>query len=367
MRDVIPWAKPAYWGNEEQYLLEALHSTWISGGPFVDRLESEFASFSGLPYALAVANGTAAVHLTLLALGIGHGDEVIVPGFAFMAVANLSVHVGATPVFADVDPVTWCLTAEEIERRMTPRTKAIAPIHTYGNVCDMPGICELGQGRRVAVVEDVAEALASRYDGKLAGTFGDLGTFSFHATKTITTGEGGMVVTKDSDLYDRMALYRSHGMRRSRAWYLHEVAGHNFRLTNLQAALGCAQLEKLSIIMSERRRVYETYKRSLAGFEGVTLQGFERKVEPVVWACALRLDPEAFPQGRDELMRQMLEAGVETRPGFFAATAMSHIYQASEIPVSEQLSRWVLSLPFYATLTEEQIQYACSVLSGFRR
>jgi perosamine synthetase len=156
-------------------------------------------------------------------------------------------------------------------------------------------------------------------------------------------------------------------MRRSRAWYLHEVAGHNFRLTNLQAALGCAQLEKLSVILSERKRVYETYRRLLAGFEGVTLQGFDREVEPVVWACALRLEPEAFPQGRNELMRRMLEAGVETRPGFYAATAMSHMYQAAEIPESEELSRWVLSLPFFATLTEEEIEYACSVLSSFRR
>ena len=363
----IPWARPDYWGNEEKYVGEALRSSWISGGPYVERFETDFAKYSGAPYALTTANGTAALHLALLGLGVGPGDEVIVPGFGFMAAANVSLHVGATPVFADVDPNTWCLTAKEIDKRLTERTKLVVPIHTYGNVCNMPDIMHVVEERGVPILEDAAEALASKSGRQLAGTFGVAGTYSFHATKTITTGEGGMVVTRDQALYDRMSLYRSHGMRRARSWYWHEVVGHNFRLTNLQAALGCAQLERLDVIVQERERVRRTYERFLGGNDAVTLQAFESDVQPVLWACAVKLDLGAYRQGRDEVMKQMQEAQVETRPGFYAASAMSHLYRCGDIPTSEELSRVVISLPFYATLREDQVEHICGTLKDLRR
>jgi len=236
----IPWAKPSFCGNEQRYVSEAIASTWISAGNFVDRFECEFAGYTGSPYAMTSSNGTTALHMALLALSVGPGDEVVVPGFAFMAAANVALHLGAKPVFAEVDPVTWCMTANDVERCLSPRTKAIVPVHTYGNVCAMDEIIALAKDRSVVVVEDAAEAFGSRYKNRQAGSIGQLGTFSFHATKTITTGEGGMVVTDSCELRDRLYLYRNHGMLRTRYW--HEVAGHNFRLTNMQAAMGCAQL-----------------------------------------------------------------------------------------------------------------------------
>ena len=252
--EIIPWAKPKLWGNEQKYISDALESTWISGGPYVERFERIFAQYSSTPFALATSNGTTALHLAYLALGLGPGDEIIVPGFAFMAAANMALNIGAQPVFADVDADTWCVTAESIEKCITAKTKVIVPIHTYGNVCDMDSILEMGKIFGLPVIEDTAEAFSSRYKGKLAGTMGDLGTYSFQATKTITTGEGGMVTTQNQELNNNMILHRSHGMLR-KTFYWHEVPGQNFRLTNLQAAMGVAQFENLDKIIAERKRV----------------------------------------------------------------------------------------------------------------
>jgi perosamine synthetase len=362
----IPWAKPDFWGNEQSYAAEALTSTWISGGPFLDRFERAFAQYFGIPYALSASNGTAALHMAYLALGLKAGDEMILPGFAFMGASNMALYVGAKPIFADVDPQTWCLSAAEIEKHLTPRTKLIVPIHTYGNVCEMDTIMQLADSHGVTVVEDVAEAFACRYKNRLAGAFGAIGTFSFQATKTITTGEGGMVITNDQNLYDRMALYRSHGMRRKK-YYWHDLAGHNFRLTNLQAAVGVAQMEKLEQIIKERKRVHNQYKKLLSDIPGLTLQYFSPKVDPVIWAIAVNLDPIAFPQGRDAVIAEMMRVNIETRPGFVAPRFMTHIYTCPKLPVSEDLSKNVLSLPTYPTLQDEQICLICDQLKKLRR
>lgn len=362
----IPWAKPDFWGNEKKYVAEALTSTWISGGPFLDRFERDFAQYCGMQYALTSSNGTAALHVAYLALGLKAGDEVILPGFSFMAAANMALYVGAKPIFADVDPQTWCLSASEIEKNLTPRTKLIVPVHTYGNICAMDSIMQLADSRGIAVVEDVAEAFACRYKNRLAGTFGAIGTFSFQATKIITTGEGGMVITSDKNLYDRMSLYRSHGMQRKR-YYWHDLAGHNFRLTNLQAAVGVAQMEKLEQIIKERKRVHNQYKKLLANLPGLTLQYFPPEVDPVLWAIAVKLDPIAFPQGRDAVIAEMMQVSIETRPGFVAPRFMDHIYDCPELPISEELGENVLSLPTYPTLQNEQICFICDQLKKLSR
>jgi perosamine synthetase len=360
----IPWAQPEFWGNEQNYVTQALQSTWISGGHFLDRFEKEFAQYCGKPFAVSASNGTTAIHMAYLGLGIKPGDEVIVPGFSFLAGANIALLMNAIPVFADVDPNSWCVTAEAIEKCITPRTRLILPVHTYGNVCLMDDIISLGKMKNFAVVEDVAEAFTSRYKGKLAGTIAGTATFSFQATKIITTGEGGMVLTDDRELLDRMTLYRSHGMLKTR--YLHEVPGHNFRLTNMQAALGCAQMEHLDEIISHRRRVHNAYKKALAGVEGIELQYFPPDVDPVLWALALRLEPSAFPKGRDNVMRSLKEIGIESRPGFYDANQVG-LYGKQNIPVSEDIARQVISLPTYPSLKEEQIEYISTHLKHLRR
>jgi perosamine synthetase len=365
--EFIPWAKPSLWGNEQKYISEALESTWISSGPFVERFERVFKEYSDVQYVLATSNGTTALHLAYLALGLGSGDEIIVPGFAFMAAANMVLNVGAKPIFADVDPDTWCVTADSIERCITPQTKAIVPIHTYGDVCDMDSILDLAKKHNLPVIEDTAEAFTSRYKGNLAGTMADMGTYSFQATKTITTGEGGMVTTENEELYNKMILHRSHGMLR-KTFYWHEVPGQNFRLTNLQAAMGVAQMEKLETIITQRKRVCVSYIEQLSGIEGFHLQYFPPEVDGLPWTIALKLDPKAFPQGRDNVMQQMRELQIETRPGFYAASLMKHIYpNAALLPVSEEVSRQVVSLPTFPSLHDDQIEYISARLIGLKK
>ena len=357
----IPWTKPDFWGNEEKYVMDAMRSTWISGGPYLDKLEKILAVELNKKHALAVSNGTAAIHLAYLGLDLKPGDEIIIPGFAFMAAANIALHMGLKPVFAEVDEETWCLSAKHLPQYISKKTKAIIPVHTYGNVCRMDEIMKIADAHRIPVIEDCAESLFSKYKGNYSGSFGKVNTFSFHATKTITTGEGGLVTTDSDELHKRMALYRSHGMDRSKKFYWHDLPGHNFRLTNLQAAMGVAQLESSEKILSERKRVCDQYAKLLSGNDSIQLQKFESDVDPVIWAIAFRIKPTAFPQGRDQVIQQLLEKGIECRPGFYASGLLT-IYDAHSLPVSERISKEIISLPSFPTLANEQIAFICAEL-----
>jgi perosamine synthetase len=366
MTQLIPWARPHLFGDEADRMREALLSTWISGGPFVDQFEETIRAFVGMDFACATSNGTTALHLAYLALGIGPGSEVIVPGFAYLGAANVALLCGARPVFAEVDCATWCLTAEAVARVLTPQTKAVVAIHTYGNMCDMDSLKALLSALKIPLIEDAAEALGSIYKTRPAGACGTLGTYSFHATKTITTGEGGMVVTDDETLFERMLLYRSHGMARNVRYYWHEVAGHNFRLTNFQGAMGCAQFAHFAEVRERRAALHRQYQERLQFEHGITLQKFEETVTPVLWALALRLDPAAFPQGRDNLLRQMRDRGIECRPGFYAASQQP-LYRTSPLPICENLAQQVISLPCYIGLEEDQVDYICQSLLDLRQ
>lgn len=361
----IPWAKPDYWGNEIKYVNDALESTWISGGPYIDRLEEGFRKTLGINHVLAVSNGTTAIHLAFLGLNIQPNDEIIVPGFGFLAAANIATLMGARPVFTEVDKETWCMDPGDVERKISDKTKAIVPVHTYGNVCDMQPILEIASKRNVPILEDCAESLFSRYQGKPSGVFGKVNTFSFQATKTITTGEGGLVVTNDDRMAEKMNLYRSHGMNRQKVIYWHEVPGHNFRLTNLQAALGVAQLEKADKIIAARKQVYETYCKFLKGVEGITLQRVNSDVDPVIWAVALKMSEDYFPQGRAEVMKGLLHLGIETRPGFYASSLLD-IYERHSLPVCEEISKHVISLPSFPSLLKEEIEFICESLLNLK-
>lgn len=365
MCNPIPWAEPTLWGREEEYVVDALRSTWISGGPYVDRLEADFARYADARHVLAVANGTAALHLAYLGAGIGMGDEVIVPGFAFMAAANMARMVGATPIFADIDPDTWCITADTVAPLITERTRAIVPVHTYGNVCALEPLLALGKEHGVLVIEDAAESIGSRWRGRMSGTIAPVGVYSFHATKTITTGEGGAITTHDDKIAARMRLYRSHGMAQTR--YFHEVAGHNFRLTNLQAAIGCAQLEEIDRIVAKRAQVWRAYCARLRVVPGATMQVIEADTDPVMWAVGVRLDSAQFPQGRDAVMEQMAAFGIETRPGFYPAGAMPHLYGPQKLPVSDLLAATILVLPSSPSLDEVHIHRICDTLASLAR
>jgi perosamine synthetase len=363
--EMIPWGKPCLGEKEKEYLLKALDSTWISGGEFIDRFEADFARLIGTKYAVTASNGTSALHLALLALGIGPGDEVIVPAFTFVSPANMAIETGAKPVYVDIDPKTWCIDAKEVEKGITARTKAIIPVHVYGNVCDMEALTRIAGGKQIYLIEDVAEAAFSRYRGRFAGSFGQLGCFSFQATKTVTMGEGGAVATDDKKLADRMIIMRSHGMRQNKR-YWHDLVGYNYRLTNLQAALGCAQLENLDNILAEKARIYGRYLGNLSGLPGIELQHVAKEVDPAMWAVALKIDPRRFKGDRDFLIAELLERNIETRPGFYPFSVMP-LYKAEPLPIAESISRNVISLPSYVSISDEDIDYICDQLKGLMK
>lgn len=363
-----PWTKPIFMGKEEQYLRDALSSTWISGGPYVQKFEKEFGAFIDAPYVLTTSNGTTALYLAMLALEIGPGDEVILPGFTFVAAINMVIAAGATPVFADIDQDTWCVDPDRVEEVITPKTKAVCAVHTYGNMCDMDALKAICRKHGLFLIEDAAEAVFSYYKGKSAGTFSDVGTFSFHATKTMVMGEGGCVAVRSKKLFTRMTLIRNHGMER-KPHYWHKVVGHNFRLTNLQAALGLAQLEHGRTIIRHKKDIYRAYRKYLENIPGVIMQEFKKEVDPLVWAVAIRIDPKVFGLNRDGIMAQLSAAGIETRPGFYPVQSMPVYkrYIRKQLPIAGKISMNVLSFPSFSTLIETQIRWICGILNKARR
>jgi perosamine synthetase len=359
-KTLIPYARPHQWGNELNFVVEAVSSGWLGSGPFIERFENQLAELMNVRHAVVVSNGTAALHAIYLALQLRPGDEVIFPGFGYLAGANVAIQLGLTPVFADVDQGNFCITEQSVCEALTPRTRAVVGIHTYGAMFEVENLCALLSERNIAVVEDAAEAMGSRRNDQVAGSRGAAGILSFHAAKTITTGEGGAVLTSDDALADRVRQVRSHGSLRER--YFHDLAGHNFRMTNIQAALGVAQLEAWSTIVTERQRVAEKYRDELSSLRMVRLQNFDPTESPVIWAVAAEL---GLPKGLDlkAVLKGLEEHGIEARNGFRSANEHS-IYGRMRIatPVSDALAKSVISLPTYPGLSDSEIEYIVSTL-----
>jgi perosamine synthetase len=360
VQPVIPVYRPDLSGNERAYVLNCVDSTWISSlGAYINNFEAAIARITGAQHATAVCNGTVALHLPLHCMGIGPGDEVIVPAFTYIASVNTIAQTGATPVFVESRAGDWLLDPEDVERRITTRTKAIMPVHLYGGACDMPGIMEIARRRSVRVLEDAAEALGTTLHGRHVGTFGDAGTFSFFGNKTITTGEGGMVVTNDDDLAAQLRVVKGQGQSLTRR-YWHDVLGFNYRMTNICAAIGLAQTERLPQIITAKKRLAQFYKDTLAALP-VTFQAPTDGVESADWLVSLLL-----PVGtdRDRLMADMQEAGVETRPVFFPAHHMPMYRQDLHFPVAEDIAARGISLPSFPALTEDELGRVCEALKA---
>jgi perosamine synthetase len=352
----IPWAEPVLWGSEERFVLAALTSNWLSGGPYVKEFEQGIRDLFGYTHCISTSNGTSAIQAAYLALGLEPGDEVIIPGFGFLAAANVAMQLGLVPRFADVDEQTWCINPDAVSEVIGPKTRCIVAIHTYGNVCAMEELTSLANQSGIAVLEDAAEALGSKRGGIYAGNLGAVGTLSFQATKTLSTGEGGMVACRDPLLADLLELHRNHGM--SERKYFHLVPGNNFRLTNLQAALGCAQLLHIGEAFEAKNRLHVAYRHRLKSIPGLRFQFFEDDVDPVVWATGVWIDVSVHDTPRDLIIRRMASFGVETRPGFYPASSMP-MYQTNNLPTSENLANQIVVLPSSPRLTSDQIEQVC--------
>lgn len=356
----LPIMEPRLGGNELKYVSDCITSNWISSqGSYVKAFEKEFSAFLAIDHSLTTTSGTTALHLALTALGVGPGDEVIVPNLTFAASANVVIHAGATPVFVDVSLEHWTIDPALIESAITSKTKAIMPVHLYGHPCDMDPIMEIGRKYNLYVVEDCAEALGALYKGQPIGTLGDVGCFSFFSNKVITTGEGGMVVTKNRNLYEKMVVLRDHGMSKTKR-YWHEVAGFNYRMTNLQAAVGLAQLEQIDSFLDKRREIAEHYGAHLKGVAGLNLPPEKSWAKNIYWLYSILIDETEVGISRDELIKGLECEGIETRP-FFCPLHNQPPYpsDSGDFPVTDKLAAEGISLPSSNTLSPDEISRVC--------
>jgi perosamine synthetase len=364
MRHFIPVAEPALVGNEKEYVVDCLDSTWISSsGQYVGRFERAFAEFCDVKHAMSCCNGTAALHLALLALGVQRGDEVIVPTLTFVATANAVTYCGAAPIFVDSEPETWNLDATLVQERITKRTKGIVAVHLYGHPVDMDPLLEVAHKHGLFVIEDAAEAHGAEYQGRRTGSLGDMATFSFYGNKIVTTGEGGMVVTDDDALAAKVRQLKGQGMEPDRRYWF-PILGYNYRMTNIAAAIGLAQLEKADWHIARRRHTALRYVQRLSTVPDVALQPEKPWARNVYWMVSVVLS-EKCPVSRDTVMERLAEAGIETRP-FFHPMHTLPMYRDSakgqRFPVAEGLAARGLNLPSSATLSEAEVTFVCDHL-----
>ncbi len=370
----VPVSEPVLDGNERAYVLDALDTNWISsGGKYITAFEETFAAYCGAKYGVACSSGTTAIHLALAALGIGPGDEVIIPDFTLIASANMVILAGARPVLVDVDPQTMCLDVAQVVAAITPRTKAIMPVHMYGHPANMDPLMALAEQHGLYVLEDGAEAHGSEYKGRKVGGLGHAAAFSFYGNKTLTTGEGGMVTTDSEDLAEMMRLLRSQAFEHPR--FVHRFVGFNYRLTNIQAAIGLAQTERAQAKAERRREIAARYSALLADVPGLTLPYEAAWATSTYWMYGVLLDEAPFGHDKAATMHALKEAGIDTRDFFYPMHQQPVFIEGDDprypdvsgaFPVSAGLYARGFYLPSGLGLTDAQIVYVAETLRGLQ-
>ena len=360
----VPLSGPDITEREIELVNQVLRTPYLSMGPMVERFEAAMADYVGTKHAVAVSSGTAGLHLCVKAARIGQGDEVITTPFSFISSANCILFERGIPVFVDIDSTTLNLDVETIEERITPRTKAILPVHIFGQPCEMEKIMAIAAKHDLFVIEDACEALGAEYKGKKVGTFGHSAVFAFYPNKQMTTGEGGVVVTDDDQWAHLFRSLRNQGRGKDGGWLSHERLGYNYRLDEMSSALGVAQLERIEELLAKRAKVAEMYNRRLSGMEGVEVPYISPQVKMSWFLYVIRLWPEI---DRERVMARLEEKGVPSRP-YFPPIHLQPLYregfgfQEGDFPLTERVSRSTLALPFYGRLDEESVDYICEVL-----
>ncbi|MFA6230596.1 MAG: DegT/DnrJ/EryC1/StrS family aminotransferase [Rhodanobacter sp.] len=360
----ISVAQPKLAGNERKYVLDCLDTNWISSnGKYIGAFEESFARFCGVSYGIATNNGTAALHLALVALGLQPGDEVIVPTVTYIATANAVRYCGATPVLVDVGADMMNIDPSAIEAKITPQTRGIIPVHLYGHPAEMDAINEIAYRHGLWVVEDAAEAHGAKFQGRRVGGLSTCAAFSFFGNKIVTTGEGGMVTTNDAELAARLRLYRGQGMDLQRRYWF-PVIGYNYRMTNIEAAIGLAQMEGIDTALAERQRLAEWYGDALSGLRGsIILPVRQVWADEVYWMYNIFLR-EGAGERRDAVMRKMDEMGIETRPVFYPMHVMPPYQESASYPVADLWSPRGINLPTHQDLTREDVQRVAESLAA---
>jgi len=364
-------------GNESKYVNECLKTNWISSsGEYIEKFEKKFAEFCNVKYGVGCCNGTVALHLAIEALGIGFGDEVIVPSFSMIASSNAVIYSGAKPVFVDSELKTWNMNPSKIEEKITSKTKAIMVMHTYGHPCDMDPIIKIARKHNLYIIEDAAEAHGAMYKGKIIGSLGDVACFSFYSNKIITTGEGGMIVTNNEKVAEKMRSKRSHCFSKVR--FIHDDLGYNYRITNIQAALGLAQLEKINDYIEARIRNAKTYNSFLKDVDGITLPPESKDVKNVFWMYGILIDKDKFGMSAKELMDALKENGIETRAFFYPLNKQPFYIKnekndirypdfKDDCPNAEFLWNNGLYLPSSSNLTKEDIEHISKTVISLKK
>jgi len=354
--------------KELQNICIAVESGWVSSrGEFIKIFEKEFAKYCGTKYAVTTMNGTAALHLALVSLGIGKGDEVIVPNFTMISSALAIHYTGATPVFIDADENTCNINVSKIEDKITDKTKAIMPVHIYGHPCDMDDINKLAKKYNLKVIEDAAEAHGAEYKGKKAGSLGDIGCFSFYANKLITTGEGGMLVTNNKEIYDRVRSLRDLAFGEEQR-FLHQEVGFNYRMTNMQAAIGCGQMESIDDFLKIKISNANYYNKELKEIKGIITPIEKKYVKNSYWMYVIKVGEE-FGMSKDDLKKKLYEKGIDTRDFFVSMSEQpffKHLQSDEKFPVSKKLSETGLYLPSGLNLDYKTIKYICNVIKTIK-
>jgi perosamine synthetase len=365
----IPVSGPWVTQKEIDYVADAAKTAWYQNANiYNERFEKAFAEYVGVKYAVSLPSCTSAIHLSLVALGIGPGDEVIVPDITWIATAAPVSYVGANPVFADIDPKTWCLRADSLEGCITPRTRAVLPVDLYGNFPDWDDILAVATKYNLAVIEDAAEAIGSTFKGKLAGSFGDTGVFSFHGSKTLTTGEGGMLVTNNMEIYDKVLFYRDHGRQPGDIMFFNQEVAYKYKMSALQAAFGLAQLERVEDLLSRKRQIFEWYQQRLGTTDGLQLNYEAPDTKITFWMVTVILDPK-FGIKKETLMQMLDSRNISCRP-FFSPLSMIPAYEnyieakrAKMRNVSSYtISPYGVNLPSGMNMDEEKVNYVCDEL-----
>lgn len=365
----IAIAGPWITEKEIAYVTDAVTNAWYDkANMYHERFEKAFADYIGVKYAVSLPSCTSAIHLSLLALGIGPDDEVIVPDITWIASSAPISYVRATPVFADVEPNTWCLCPRSFEKNITSKTKAVIPVDIYGSMPNLKEIRGIAKKHGIAVIEDAAEAIGSEYLGGRAGSFGDTGVFSFHGSKTITTSEGGMLVTNQEEIHKRVLFLRDHGRLPGDTSFRNVEVAYKYKMSSMQAALGLAQLERIEEIVDRKREIFSWYQKELEGVEGVSLNYEGPGVKNSYWMVTIIVD-ESFNVKKDQLIQWMKEKGINTRPFFHPLSsipAYKNCKQAENASqrnkTSYKISPYGVNLPSGMNVTPEIVNYVCDVL-----
>lgn len=366
-KKIILTAGPSISAKEIAYVSDAVKNGWnFHFNDYVKKFEKTMASYLGVKYTMATSSGSGALHLSLLAMGIGEGDEVIVPEISAVASANVITYVGAKPIFVDIEEDTWCIDPRSFEKAITKRTKAVMPVHLYGHPANMDEINSLARKHNLYVLEDACPSLGATYKGSKTGNLGDMAAFSFQGAKIVVTGEGGMLVTNNSKLFEKASYIADLGRDKKRGAFWHTLTGFKYRMPNVAAALGLAQVERIEFLVDRKRKIFNWYKERLFDIDGLAMNVEKEWARNIYWMSSIVLHKK-FHVSRDQLMHKLKEASIDTRPFFYPFSMLPVYKQKTDNKVAYQVGLNGINLPSGVTLTEEQVDYVCQKVKKLLR